>query len=528
MEPSKPRDTPLLNVEPANHVSTNSWRSWPPLPACEEDGGDEYTRILDFMHKVETFDPLPHEEFLDLARLFQPRVVSNGEAIIKQGSEGTELYFIQTGLCSVRVQEGQHERQVATLRPGAYFGEVALIEHEPHNASVYAQGEVLLYGLHKSHFYDFRLSERLNFQLKYPVARNALQIIFGRTSRRIRSFYKVCFTLFLYLLVSGIMFHYLEGWGYSDCIYFAIITLMTVGYGDLVPKNWFSRIWLVLLILVSWVLVAHAIGEFLDRMVRLEMKNEKARKSLRLRRPRHEVFDEAGRRRHFKCQMLKCLGALALLLFVSCLAAQTLVLEKPNWTDWTEALYFSVVTLATIGYGDVTPKSEKSKLSIGLLALIGVPLFGLILGRIVQITYGKARRESLPEVCGGLTNETFDQLIDFTDQMWRAGAYNSQPQRSRREQITPFEFLCFMLTKNQAVTLEEIRVIMANFSELDVTKSGMLEQHDVDTWISLGSVAPPGRTALSRKFRKSSQLSGRSGVSNGSFEVTEASSLALG
>ncbi|CAK9084103.1 unnamed protein product [Durusdinium trenchii] len=371
----------------------------------------------DFMHKVETFDPLPHEEFLDLARLFQPRVVSNGEAIIKQGSEGTELYFIQTGLCSVRVQEGQHERQVATLRPGAYFGEVALIEHEPHNASVYAQGEVLLYGLHKSHFYDFRLSERLNFQLKYPVARNALQIIFGRTSRRIRSFYKVCFTLFLYLLVSGIMFHYLEGWGYSDCIYFAIITLMTVGYGDLVPKNWFSRIWLVLLILVSWVLVAHAIGEFLDRMVRLEMKNEKARKSLRLRRPRHEVFDEAGRRRHFKCQMLKCLGALALqlgsldrLLFVSCLAAQTLVLEKPNWTDWTEALYFSVVTLATIGYGDdVTPKSEKSKLSIGLLALIGVPLFGLILGRIVQITYGKARRESLPEVCGGLTNETFDQ-----------------------------------------------------------------------------------------------------------------------
>ena len=33
----------------------------------------------------------------------------------------------------------------------------------------------------------------------------------------------------------------LSGWGYSDCMYFAIITLMTVGYGDLVPKNWFSR-----------------------------------------------------------------------------------------------------------------------------------------------------------------------------------------------------------------------------------------------------------------------------------------------
>ena len=34
----------------------------------------------DFMHKVETFDPLPHEEFLDLAKCFRLRVVNNGEA----------------------------------------------------------------------------------------------------------------------------------------------------------------------------------------------------------------------------------------------------------------------------------------------------------------------------------------------------------------------------------------------------------------------------------------------------------------
>eukprot|EP00434_Breviolum_minutum_P014339 symbB.v1.2.012646.t1/scaffold877.1/size158077/3 len=134
-------------------------------------------------------------------------------------------------------------------------------------------------------------------------------------------------------------------------MYFAIITLMTVGYGDLVPKNWFSRLLLVLLILVSWVLVAHAVGEFLDRMVRLEIKNEKARKSLMLRRPRHEVFDEHAQRQQFRFQMLRCFGLLLLLLLGSCIVAQTMVLDEPNWRDWTEALYFSVVTLATIGYG---------------------------------------------------------------------------------------------------------------------------------------------------------------------------------
>lgn len=64
-----------------------------------------------------------------------------------------------------------------------------------------------------------------------------------------------------------------------------------------------------------------------------------------------------------------------------------------------------------------------------------------------------------------------------------------------------------MLTKNQSVSLEEIRVIMSNFSELDITRSGLLEQHDVDEWISRGSKAPAGLRLSGRKCRKTSQLS---------------------
>ena len=44
----------------------------------------------------------------------------------------------------------------------------------------------------------------------------------------------------------------------------------------------------------------------------------------------------------------------------------------------------------------------------------------------------------------------------------------------------------------------------------DITKSGLLEQHDVNEWITRGSRVPPGfRVARGqRKLRKSSQLSG--------------------
>eukprot|EP00913_Durusdinium_trenchii_P011006 g10330.t1 len=122
----------------------------------------------------------------------------------------------------------------------------------------------------------------------------------------------------------------------------------------------------------------------------------------------------------------------------------------------------------------------------------------MMLARIVEIAYGRAKKMGLPAVVGGLTNEKFEQLIEFTDQLWRAGGYNSRPQDERgeqeslREEITPFEFLCFMLTQNESVSLDEIKQIMANFSELDLNKTGLLDQSTVDEWLRRGSSNPQG------------------------------------
>jgi hypothetical protein len=42
--------------------------------------------------------------------------------------------------------------------------------------------QVLLWGLSKNDFYDFRLPERLKLDMKREPQRNALQIIFGRSA----------------------------------------------------------------------------------------------------------------------------------------------------------------------------------------------------------------------------------------------------------------------------------------------------------------------------------------------------------
>lgn len=466
-------------------------------------------KILDFMYKVELFQKLDAEEILRLAKAFTHREVLDGERIVSQGEEGYELFFIEAGTVSVLAIEGSEEREITTLSQGDYFGETALVQKAPRNASVVAVGEVRLRVLSRDQFEEFDLHRKLQLEVRHTSMKNGLQELLGDLVT-MRTFCKAMLLIGAYFLIAVLIFSNLEGWDGLDVIYFSIITLMTVGYGDFAPKHWGSRLTLVFFVMASLILVATSIGEFLETLVALEMRNERARKALLLQQARVGVFDFTGQRKRWRRRTLACVLALLGLLLLCSVVAKVMVRECHSWVD---ALYFSVVTLSTIGYGDVTPGSQPgSRTAVGFVVLFGVPLFGMMLARIVEIAYGRAKRIGLPAVVGGLTNEKFEQLIDFTDKLWRAGGYNSKPQESLREEITPFEFLCFILTQNESISLDEIKQIMGNFSELDVTKTGKLDQRTVDEWLRRGSCNPEG-------FSPSRPLK-RLTMASSSFEAT--------
>jgi voltage-gated potassium channel Kch len=47
------------------------------------------------------------------------------------------------------------------------------------------------------------------------------------------------------------MYHYLEGWNWIDCVYFSVITLSTIGYGDFSPATDAGKIFTIFYIILG-------------------------------------------------------------------------------------------------------------------------------------------------------------------------------------------------------------------------------------------------------------------------------------
>lgn len=81
-----------------------------------------------------------------------------------------------------------------------------------------------------------------------------------------------------YIGVGVVVFHIIEDFGWIDSLYFVVVTLGTVGYGDLAPKTEFGRVFTVFYIIFGiGVFVAFA-KAILARALNRRQARVKARK----------------------------------------------------------------------------------------------------------------------------------------------------------------------------------------------------------------------------------------------------------
>jgi ATP-binding cassette, subfamily B, bacterial len=87
------------------------------------------------LSRVELLSGLPGERLTEIGKRLERKEVPPGQRVVREGDPGDRFYIVLSGIFAVS-QEDLGPRRV--LRPGDYFGEVALAMNVPRTASVRA------------------------------------------------------------------------------------------------------------------------------------------------------------------------------------------------------------------------------------------------------------------------------------------------------------------------------------------------------------------------------------------------------
>jgi CRP-like cAMP-binding protein len=95
------------------------------------------------LRNVPLFADLDERDLESLADEFNERRFSAGDKVALEGEGGLMFFVVDSGELNVEV----HGEPVATIGPGASFGEIALIDRRPRTATVTAKSDVTAFGL---------------------------------------------------------------------------------------------------------------------------------------------------------------------------------------------------------------------------------------------------------------------------------------------------------------------------------------------------------------------------------------------
>ncbi|WP_168122340.1 potassium channel family protein [Paenibacillus sp. HB172176] len=86
---------------------------------------------------------------------------------------------------------------------------------------------------------------------------------------------------------------------------------------------------------------------------------------------------------------------------------------EPSFDSYSDALWWAIVTMTTVGYGDLSPETTIGRIIASVLMLSGIGIIGIITGTVASI-FTRSKDDSLPPELRELKSK-IDRYPDLDD-----------------------------------------------------------------------------------------------------------------
>uniref|UniRef100_A0A1D1Z2P6 Calcium-activated outward-rectifying potassium channel 1 n=1 Tax=Anthurium amnicola TaxID=1678845 RepID=A0A1D1Z2P6_9ARAE len=270
--------------------------------------------------------------------------------------------------------------------------------------------------------------------------------------------------LVIYLGVGTVCFfmvkHQIKGNktnGVIDSLYFCIVTMTTVGYGDLVPESISSKLLACAFVFTGMAIVALVLGTAADYLV--EKQEVLLVKALHL----HNKVGEAKVLKEMATKKVeyKILMTLALLLLL--MTTGTIFLSTVEKLSLVDAFYCVCSTITTLGYGDKSFSTLGGRIFAVLWILTSTICLAQFFLYLAELNI-EHRQQLLAKLVLNRRMTFVDLEAADIDEDGTVGAA---------------DFIIYKLKEMGKITQEDIALVMEEFEDLDVDQSGTLSANDL-------------------------------------------------
>ncbi|EEF39611.1 two-pore potassium channel 1 [Ricinus communis] len=242
-----------------------------------------------------------------------------------------------------------------------------------------------------------------------------------------------------------------------DAMYFSVVTMTTVGYGDLVPNTAFVKMLACVFVFTGVAIVGLILSKAADYLVeKQEIMLVEALNKHKKMGQLETMKDIETNRVRYKCYL--AMGILSLLMMVG-----TIFLLNIEKMDMIDAVYCVCSTVTTLGFGDESFSTRTGR----AFGIVWILISTLGLGQVflyVAEVFTETRQRAL--VNWVLTRKTTNEDLEAAD-------------IDNNGVVGAAEFILYKLKEMGKITEDDISIVMEEFEKLDVDESGTLSVSDL-------------------------------------------------